>query len=261
MRKFLAGVIGIGMALCLFGCANVNSVTNIANTVEAKANGETVDKNGEKHYYKYFKIYELPNDDGTINYNFDLDYMMDDYKDAYDKVEGEIIIPDGVTSFCSFSGFDKVTKVVIPDSVTVMDRNQFSNCDALEEVVMPDTMTTFEGYSFWQCYNMHKVVLPKSLKHLDNGSDVGFDMQVDVYFPAEVELETYNSRTFGTLFTNMPFGSKVRVFLVKDSWMDKHFAELYIDESNETYDGEYHNYPEMLYWDGVNTQSMRNRWI
>ena len=255
MKKILLGVIGALTAMCMFGCFNANTAMNIFTSSEAKANGETVDKDGVKHYYKYFKIYEIPGEDGSIDYNFDLDYMMDDYKDAYDKVEGEIIIPDGVTSFCNFSGFDKVTKVVIPDSVTVLDRNQFSNCDALEEVVLPDTMTTLKGYSFWQCYNLHKVVLPKSLKHLNEGADVGYDMQCDVYFPAEVELETYNSKSmFDVLFTSMPFGSKVRVFLVKDSWMDKHFAELYIDESNDTYDGEYHNYPEVLYWDGVNTQ-------
>ena len=51
----------------------------------------------------------------------------------------------------------------------------------------------------------------------------------------------------------MPFGSKVTIYLVKGSWMDIHFKELYIDESSSTVDGVYTNYPKVEYWDGVNT--------
>ena len=206
------------------------------------------------HYYKYFIVEESKDYfTGEEYVEFTVDYTKYSIKEAAENVEGEIIIPDGVTKLgFTFTTFDKVTKVVFPEGMTFLPRNCLSDCESIEEVVLPDSIDTLKGYSFWHCYNLHKVVMPKSLKHILEGGTVSYDMDIDIYFPAEVELETYNSESLGTLFTNMPFGSKVTVHLVKGSWMDIHFKELYIDESSSTVDGVYTNYPKVEYWDGVN---------
>ena len=209
----------------------------------------------DEHYYKYFVVRDTKDYFTDEEYvEFTIDYTQYSLKEAAENVEGEIIIPDGVTKLgFTFTSFDKVTKVVFPEGMTFLPRNCFSDCESIEEVVLPDSIDTLKGYSFYHCYNLHKVVMPKSLKHISEGGTVSYDMDIDIYFPAEVELETYNSETLGTLFTNMPFGSKVTVHLVKGSWMDTHFKELYIDESSSTVDGVYTNYPKVEYWDGVNT--------
>lgn len=227
---------------------------NGADLFDAKSSGDDASSD-DIHYYKYFIVRDAMDyvrDEAFVEFTVDTDLYT--IRDAMENAEGEIIIPEGVTRLgFTFTGFKKVTKVVFPESMTALPRNCFSDCDSIEEVILPDSMETLKGYSFWHCYNLHKVVMPKSLKHLLEGGDVSYDMDIDIYFPAEVQLETYNEETFGTLFTNMPFGSKVTVYLVKGSWMDTHFKELYIDESNSTVDGVYTNYPKVEYWDGVNT--------
>jgi len=232
---------------------------DLNNGIDPAGKGNTEDASSaasdDGHYYKYF-IVENAKDYFTNEefVEFTVDTSLYSLKEAAENVEGEIIIPDGVTKLSfTFTSFDKVTKVVFPDGMTFLPRNCFSDCESIEEVVLPDSIDTLKGYSFWQCYNLHKVVMPKSLKHIVEGGTISYDMDIDIYFPAEVELETYNSETLGTLFTNMPFGSKCTVYLVKGSWMDIHFKELYIDESSSTVDGVYTNYPKVEYWDGVNT--------
>ena len=208
----------------------------------------SADSSGEREdYYKYFTLRKSSFDNET-NFRYNPNYSFEEI-DA--NIRGEFIIPDGVTYF-DLGSLSNVTKVVIPESVTVLPRNCFSGFDSLEEVVLPDTMTTFQGYSFYRCPKLKKVVMPKSLKHLKAGEDFTRSGVTEIYFPAEVELETYLNTNIG-VFTSMPTGKDRTVYVVPGSWMDIHYEELYVDESSNMENGVNTNMPKKAYWDGVHT--------
>ena len=179
-------------------------------------------------------------------------------EEIIDGAEGEIVIPDGVTSVGNLSGLKNVTKVVIPEGVKELPWGCFQNCESLEEVVLPEGLTTFNCATFNGCKNLHKVVLPKSFKNFKGlGGDFNKCGEIAIYFPAEVELESWTSDKGNKGLTNMPINTfkNITIYVVKGSWMDEHFEELYDDASSATKlakkNGEKRkDIPPVAYWEG-----------
>ena len=66
------------------------------------------------------------------------------------KVEGELIIPDSVTTIpsCAFYGCTWLTSIVIPDSVTSIGGWTFNGCTGLTSVTIPESVTSIGGGAF-----------------------------------------------------------------------------------------------------------------
>ncbi len=77
------------------------------------------------------------------------------------KVEGELIIPNGVASIgiCAFSGCTGLTSVTIPDSVTSIGDYAFSGCTGLTSVTIPDSVTSIGDYAFSGCTGLTSVTI------------------------------------------------------------------------------------------------------
>ena len=73
------------------------------------------------------------------------------YSDS--SIEGEVIIPDGVTEIpeCALFGCASLESVTIPDSVTSIGYRAFTNCASLESVTIPDSVTSIGDYAFFNC--------------------------------------------------------------------------------------------------------------
>ena len=74
------------------------------------------------------------------------------------KVEGEIIIPNGTTSISSyaFAYQTGITTVVIPDGVTSIGSYAFEDCSGLTSVTIPDSVTGIGDSAFEGCANLIK---------------------------------------------------------------------------------------------------------
>ena len=72
------------------------------------------------------------------------------------KVEGEIIIPDGVTAIPSyaFAYQTGITSITIPDSVTSIGEMAFRDCSSLTSVTIPDGVTSIGDYAFSGCSSL-----------------------------------------------------------------------------------------------------------
>ena len=66
------------------------------------------------------------------------------------KLEGAIVIPDGVQSVPSYAFFYQtgITSITIPDSVTSIERSAFYGCSGLTSIVIPDSVTSIGNYAF-----------------------------------------------------------------------------------------------------------------
>jgi len=253
-------IIALFLTMCCLGslAACNSSPVESANLDPDASVVETSDNQGDDHYYKYFKVFEIVKD-GVTTKAFDLDKSVGTLQEARENVSGEINIPEGVDTICSFKGFTKITKVTIPEGVTVLPFACFEGCSALTEVKLADSIEVIEGNTFKSCTNMTSVVMPKSLKTLGGTADYYRSGISSIYFPAEVQLENYIKKSdLGVSFTCMPriMGSRViTVYLVEGSWLDVNFKSLYEDESSEYEWAVDHNedrsdLPEIAYWNG-----------
>ena len=126
------------------------------------------------------------------------------------------------------------------------------------DIFLPEGLTTFNCATFNGCKNLHKVVLPKSFKNFKGlGGDFNKCGEIAIYFPAEVELESWTSDKGNKGLTNMPINTfkNITIYIVKGSWMDEHFEELYDDASSATKlakkNGEKRkDIPPVAYWEG-----------
>ena len=247
MKRLIAVALAMGIVLGLASCG-------IAPEKAAKKGSGSKTKiaakaDRDEHYYKYFII-------SNNIFKMDTDkYTREEIKDG---AEGEIIIPEGVTGIGSFAGCKNITRVVIPEGVTELPRGCFQNCESLEEVILPDSLTTLKGATFASCKNLHSIIMPKSLKAMKDNAEFWRCGEIAIYFPKEVELEVWtNTGKPGKGFSTMPINTfnNITIYVVKDSWMDKHFEDLYVDSSSAselaTKKGEKRkDMPPKAYWEG-----------
>ncbi len=71
-------------------------------------------------------------------------------------VDGDLVIPDGVTSIGSYAFYncDSITSVTIPDGVTSIGSNAFYNCDNITSITIPNTITTIGSSVIEYCDNL-----------------------------------------------------------------------------------------------------------
>ena len=98
--------------------------------------------------------------------------------------EGAMALPDHIDGIpiveigkWAFAGCEKITSVVIPDTVEVIGEAAFYECDGLEELRLDAGIKKIEKQAFTGCSSLSRVVLPSTLEEL---SADAFDESVDV---------------------------------------------------------------------------------
>ena len=68
---------------------------------------------------------------------------------AAGTISGKYEIPAGIREIGAraFQGCEKITELVVPNSVTVIDEGAFTNCFALQELILPASVRTFGNIS------------------------------------------------------------------------------------------------------------------
>lgn len=76
-----------------------------------------------------------------------------------------VVLPDTLTIIEKgvFSGCVSLNEVVLPHGVTTIDDAVFYKCSALKHVVLPDTLMTIGQQVFRECVSLDEVVLPDSM--------------------------------------------------------------------------------------------------
>ena len=83
-----------------------------------------------------------------------------------------IVIPESVTKIGgqAFYGCKALKKVTIPNSVTSIGDSVFFNCSALTTVTLPNSVIDIGKYAFYYCSSLTTVIIPKSITRIDDAA-------------------------------------------------------------------------------------------
>ena len=106
-----------------------------------------------------------------------------------DKIT-EIVIPDSVTTIgtVAFHGCSSLIKVNIPKNVSEIPQQCFAACGHLEEVVMHDGITKIDYGAFMNCGDITKIDIPDGLQLMGDFAFQGCSNLESIYIPNGVEL-------------------------------------------------------------------------
>lgn len=95
------------------------------------------------------------------------DFFMED--NDYRDYQGEIIIPDGVTSIGSsaFEDCSGITSVTIPKGVKYIGSSAFDGCSGLTSVTIPIGVTRIYEFAFKDCKGLTSVTISNSVRTID----------------------------------------------------------------------------------------------
>ena len=88
--------------------------------------------------------------------------------------------------------------LVLPDTVTKINRSAFSKCALLEKVVLPEKLESIESSAFSGCTALAEVNLPANLEYIDFGAFSGCTSLKEIAVPQKltyIARETFNGCT------------------------------------------------------------------
>jgi hypothetical protein len=120
---------------------------------------------------KYEREYQFKYTDDTGESSIELPVGMTTITEGWldTKLNREtvtsVVIPGSVTSIerAAFQGCSALQSVLIPEGVTTIGESAFQGCSALESVLIPEGVTTIGESAFGECVALQSVVIPGSV--------------------------------------------------------------------------------------------------
>lgn len=85
----------------------------------------------------------------------------------------------------AFSGCSALSSIVLPDSVTEIEKYAFFET-GLRNIQLPEKLTLIGAYAFCNCKNLKQVQLPSQLKELGNGAFSSCENLAQIQLPAQL---------------------------------------------------------------------------
>ena len=155
----------------------------------------TVTVNGKKHTFPSGQAVEVPDGIAEIIEN---DIALDPQKDPAAKLDvgkalrgiisrtiTEAIVPSGVTKIGNgaFIYCNPLQKVLLPESLTVIELNAFRNCIKLTEIVIPAAVTTIGEGAFSYCSKLTAATFLGTPTSINETAFSNTDLLTDIYVP------------------------------------------------------------------------------
>ncbi len=164
-----------------YGCSGLTSVTigNGVTSISSSAfdgcsslNGIWVDENNTVYYSDAYGVLFSGN---TIIR-------------APEGLQGEYVIPDGVTSIYSwaFENCRGLTSVTIPASVTSIGNGAFNRCSGLTSLTIPGSVTSIGNNAFFGCSGLTSLTIPEGVTSICTSAFSGCSSLTSVTIPDSV---------------------------------------------------------------------------
>ena len=108
---------------------------------------------------------------------------------AFYECEGltKVKIPDSVTILGGFSGCSNLTSVTIPESVTVIGSCAFETCTGLKSITIPDSVKIIDQSAFHNCKSLKSVEIGKGVTDISETAFSGCKSLTKVTVPDGVK--------------------------------------------------------------------------
>ena len=160
---------------------------------------------------------------GGITYCLDYTesyYYVDDAEDGIveahivDYIEGVPVTKIGTEdvgnlSTKPFEYCEKLKKVYIPDTITVIGHDAFHGCSSLEEIVLPDSITVIGHDAFSYCTSLKKIYMSKNLKEI-GGTAFEYCDFTEIIIPRGVTKIGYRAFINCNLLTTLYFPKSLK---------------------------------------------------
>ncbi len=87
----------------------------------------------------------------------------------------------------AFSESSSLQTIIIPDTVTTIEKFAFSGCTSLSEIVIPDEVTTIGECAFFNCSALRRIYLPEGITRISDNMFYGCRALEYVNIPESVE--------------------------------------------------------------------------
>ena len=156
----LTGIRGIGNGAFAY-CSDLTNVTI----------PDSVTSIGDEAFYRCSGLLSISVDPGNANYKSVNGLLLSkDGKTLIEGVNGDVTIPDGVTSIGdeAFAWCSGLTSVTIPNSVTSIGDMAFAYCSGLTSVTIPDSVTRIGDGAFEGCSGLTSVTIGSGVTSIGN---------------------------------------------------------------------------------------------
>ena len=154
------------------------------------------------------------------------------------KKEGtEYLILQGVENIEDYAFYKctSLTRIIIPDSVTIIGTGAFSNCKNLTSITIPDSVISIVNYVFYDCTNLINITIPNSVTSIGGCAFFSCTSLTNITIPSSVTsiggyaFEGCSSLTSITISNSVTsIGEKVFKYCTN-------LASINVDSNNEKY--------------------------
>ena len=112
-------------------------------------------------------------------------FVYEEVEGGYEFRSGGSIYKDEITSYeilayidskpvisiggGAFLGCDKLTEIVIPNTIKKIGYNAFGGCTRLKNFEIPESVEIIEGDAFKECKSLTSMKIPASVKEISEG--------------------------------------------------------------------------------------------
>ena len=128
------------------------------------------------------------------------------------KKEGmEYLILQGVENIESHAFYKctSLTRIIIPDSVTIIGTGAFSNCKNLTSITIPDSVISIVNYVFYDCTNLINITIPNSVTSIGECAFFSCTSLTNITIPSSVTSIGNYAFSDCTSLTNITIPSSV----------------------------------------------------
>lgn len=114
---------------------------------------------------------------------------MEIYLLGYNGDDEVINIPEGITVITqdAFNSNNKITKVVLSNTVKRLNDKAFYKCTALKEIVLTESLLNIGARAFYMCQSLVNIDLPKNLITLDSWAFEACNSLTNIIIPDSID--------------------------------------------------------------------------